>query len=167
VYSRVLLALSFIKGLNVVNWVGTQFNQLEEDLVNICGGDKDDEDLWIEFEKRFKRAYISSTAKESAYVKLQSLKMKGDQLNEYIVDFSTLIGELGWDHDSEISCHNFREGLPIPLAHNIIKMEGIPESLTQWVNYTQKYHSRWAMTRAFRYQGKKDAHGRFKPHFNP
>jgi hypothetical protein len=93
--------------------VGTQFNQLEEDLVNICGGDEDDEDLWTEFEKRFKRAYISSTAKESAYVKLQSLKMKGDQLDEYIADFSTLIGELGWDYDSEISCHNFREGLPI------------------------------------------------------
>jgi hypothetical protein len=115
-YLRVLLALSFIKGPNVVNWVGTQFDQLEEDLVNICGGDEDNKDLWVEFEKRFKRAYILSTVKESAYVKLQTLKMKGDQLDEYIADFSTLIGELGWDHDSEISCHNFREGLPTPLA---------------------------------------------------
>jgi hypothetical protein len=140
-YSQVLLALSFIKGPNVVNWVGTQFNQLEEDLVNICGGDEDDEDLWIEFEKRFKRAYISSTAKESAYVKLQSLKMKGDQLDEYIADFSTLIGELGWDYDSGISYHNFWEGLPVPLAHDIIKMQGMPESLTQWIKFAQKYHS--------------------------
>jgi hypothetical protein len=121
--------------------VGTQFDQLEEDLVNICGGDEDDEDLWIEFEKRFKRVYISSTAKESAYDKLQSLKMKGDQLDEYIADFSTLIGELGWDYDSEISCHNFREELPIPLAHDIIKMQGMPESLTQWIKFAQKYHS--------------------------
>jgi hypothetical protein len=140
---------------------------LEEDLVNICGGDEDDEDLWIEFEKRFKRAYISSTTKESAYVKLQSLKIKGDQLDEYIVDFSTLIGELGWDYNSEISCHNFREGLPIPLARDIIKMQGMPESLTQWIKFTQKYHSQWAMARAFGYQGKKDVHKRFKPHFNP
>jgi hypothetical protein len=118
---------------------------LEEDLTNLCGGDEDDEELWLEFERRFKRAYISSTAKENAYIKLQSLKMKGDQLNEYIVDFSTLIGELGWDHDSEISCHNFREGLPVPLAQDIIKMEGIPETLTKWVKLTQKYHSCWAM----------------------
>jgi hypothetical protein len=102
-------------------------------------------------ERRFKRAYISSTAKESAYVKLQSLKMKGDQLNEYIADFSTLIGELGWDYDSEISCHNFREGLPVPLACDIIKMQGMPKSLTQWIKFTQKYHSRWAMARAFGY----------------
>jgi hypothetical protein len=106
-YSRVLLALSFIKGPNIVNWVSTQFDQLDEDLTNLCGGDEEDEMLWEEFERRFKWAYISSTAKENAYVKLQSLKMKGDQLDEYITDFSTLIRELGWDYDSEISCHNF------------------------------------------------------------
>jgi hypothetical protein len=44
-YSRVLLALSFIKGPNVVNWVDTQFNQLDEDLTNICGGDEEDKVL--------------------------------------------------------------------------------------------------------------------------
>jgi hypothetical protein len=166
-YSRVLLALSFIKGPNVVNWVSTQFDQLNEDLTNVCGGDKDDEDLWKKFEKRFKRAYISSTAKETAYVKLQSLKMKGDQLDKYIADFSTLIRELGWDYDSEISCHNFWEGLPVPLARDIIKMQGMPESLTQWIKFAQKYHLQWAMARAFGYQSKKDTHGRFRPRFNP
>jgi hypothetical protein len=46
IYSRVLLALSFIKGQNVVNWVGTQIDQLEDNLTNLCGGDEDDEDLW-------------------------------------------------------------------------------------------------------------------------
>jgi hypothetical protein len=93
--------------------------------------------------------------------------MKGDQLDEYIADITTLIGELGWDYDSEMSCHKFREGLPTPLAHNIITMQGMPESLTQWVKFAQKYHSRWAMTKALGYQGKKDNQGRFKPRFNP
>jgi hypothetical protein len=167
VYSRVLLALSFIKGQNMVNWVGTQIDQLEDNLTNLCGGDEDDEDLWREFEKEFKRAFISSTAKETAYIKLQALKMKGDQLDEYTADFVTLIGELGWDYDSEMSCHKFREGLPTPLARNIITMQGMPETLTQWVKFTQKYHSRWAMTRALGYQGKKDNQGRFKPRYNP
>jgi hypothetical protein len=46
-------------------------------------------------------------------------------------------------------------------------MEGIPETLTKWVKLAQKYHSHWAMARAFRYQGKKDAHGRFKLYLNP
>jgi hypothetical protein len=167
VYSRVLLALSFIKGQNVVNWVGTQIDLLEENLVNQCRGDEDDEDLWQEFEKEFKRAFISSTVKETAYVKLQALKMKGDQLDEYITEFVTLIGELGWDYDSEMSCHKFREGLPTPLARNVITMQGMPETLTQWVKFAQKYHSQWAMTKALGYQGKKDNQGRFKPRYNP
>jgi hypothetical protein len=44
-YSRVLLALSFIKGPNVVNWVDTQFDQLDEDLEQECSGDEEDEEL--------------------------------------------------------------------------------------------------------------------------
>jgi hypothetical protein len=167
VYSRVLLALSFIKGQNVVNWVGTQIDQLEDNLVNQCGGDEDDEDLWQEFEKEFKRAFISSTAKETAYVKLQALKMKGDQLDEYIAEFVTLIGELGWDYNSEMSCHKFREGLPTPLARNVITMQGMLETLTQWVKFAQKYHSRWAMTKALGYQGKKRQSGEIQTMIQP
>jgi hypothetical protein len=45
-------------------------------------------------------------------------------------------------------------------------MQGMLESLTQWIKLAQKYHSRWAMTKAFGYQGKKDNHGRFKLRFN-
>jgi hypothetical protein len=147
--------------------VGTQIDQLEENLTNICGGDEDNEDLWLKFEKEFKRAFISSTAKESTYIKLQSLKIKGDQLDEYIAELITLIEELGWDYDSEMSCHKFREGLPTPLARNIITMQGMPKSLTQWIKFAQKYHSRWAMTKALGYQGKKDNQGRFKLRYNP
>ena len=39
VYSRTLLALSFIKGPNVVNWVNTQINEVNENLDDDCGGD--------------------------------------------------------------------------------------------------------------------------------
>jgi hypothetical protein len=46
-------------------------------------------------------------------------------------------------------------------------MQGMPELLTQWIKFAQKYHSRWVMARAFGYQGKKDSHRRFKPRFNP
>ena len=60
-YSRVLLALSFIKGANVVNWINAQFDEVEEDLHNLYRGDKEDEDLWQDFLKRFKRVYVSTT----------------------------------------------------------------------------------------------------------
>ncbi len=61
---------------------------------------------------------------------MQKLKMKSDQLGEYIAEHSTLIAELDWDMDSEMFCHLFREGLSDPLARRIIDMEGILKSLT-------------------------------------
>jgi hypothetical protein len=57
--------------------------------------------------KNSKGPSFPPTTKETAYIKLQSLKIKGDQLDEYIVELTTLIGELGWDYDSEMSCHKF------------------------------------------------------------
>jgi len=97
---------------------------------------------------------------------MQSLKMKSDHLDKYIAEHRTLIAELDWDGDSEMFCHSFREGLPPPLAKQVIQMEGIPESLTQWIKHVQTYHSRWAMTKALGYSGKKKETGRFKPRWN-
>jgi hypothetical protein len=59
----------------------------------------------------------------------------------YIAKHDMLISELNWDKDSEMSCHSFRQGLPELLAKKTINMEGLPESLWQWVKYTQTYHS--------------------------
>jgi Retrotransposon gag protein len=164
-YSRTLLALSFIKGPNVVNWVDQEFNRVNEDLRHEYGDDEEDDGIWTNFERRFRRNYISTTAKETAYVKLQNLKMKGGELDEYIADFGTLISELDWDEDSETACQYFRGGLPAPLVRTIISMEGNPDTLTRWTLLAQKHHSRWAMTKAFGYSGKKAVPGTSKPHF--
>jgi hypothetical protein len=69
-YTRIFIALSFIKGPNVVNWVEAQFHRAEENLDDIAGGDETDEDLWKDFIAQFKSAYISLMAKEEAYIKL-------------------------------------------------------------------------------------------------
>ena len=141
-YSRVLLALSFIKGPNVVNWTNVQFNKVEKDLHNLYKGDEDDEGLWMDFLRHFKQTYVSTTQKKDAYVKMQKLKMKAGELDKYIAEHSTLVSELGWDQDSDMPWHSFREGLPPPLARKIIKMEGMPDSFMAWVRHAQTYHTR-------------------------
>ena len=167
VYSRTLIALSFIQGPQVINWVETQFDTIEDDLRIICGNDESDGMLWREFEKRFKTAFISSTTKESAFVKLKQLKMKGDHLDEYIAEHTTLVSKVEWDHDSEMSCHSFREGLPPALAKKIIDFDGMPTTLMAWEKASRKYHSRWAMSKALRYTGKQDRPGKEKStHWN-
>lgn len=92
-----LLALLFIKESNVVNWANAQFNKVEENFYNLYGGNEEDERLWMNFLKCFKWTYISIIQKEDAYIKLQKLRMKFGELNEYITKHSTLVSELGWD----------------------------------------------------------------------
>jgi len=147
----------------MVNWVETQMDQVEEELAG-NKGDEEDEDLWQDFLVRFKNAYLSTTQKEDAYVRMQKLQMKGDLLDEYVTDHKTLVSELGWDYESEMSCHSFREGLPKTLAKRIIETEGLPETYSRWIKYAQKYHSRWAMSKALGYYGKPNQD---KPKWNP
>jgi hypothetical protein len=165
-YTRVYIALSFIKGPNVVNWVDVQFQRVEDNLIDIAGGDKMDSALWVDFVDQFKRAYISTTAKESAYIKLQSLSMKGNQLDKYIAGFTALIAELEWDEDGEIACHHFREELPTPLVCQILQHEGNPGTLRGWEGIARTHHTRWAITKAFRYTSKRKGKGVFKPQFH-
>ena len=167
VYSRTLIALSFIQGPQVINWVETQFDIIEDDLRIICRRDEYDEELWREFKKRFNTAFISSTTRELAFVKLKHLKMKGDHLDEYIAEHTTLVSEVEWDHDSEMSCHSFREGLPPALAKKIIDFDGMPTTLTAWEKASRKYHSWWAMSKALGYTGRQDRPGKEKStHWN-
>jgi hypothetical protein len=164
-FTRIFIA-SFIKGPSVVNWVEAQFRRAEENLTYIAGGNEMDEDLWKDFIEQFEQAYVSSTAKEDAYMQLKKLAMKGDHLDEYIADFVALVSELDWDPDGEIACHYFRAGLPTPLVRQILQHEGNPRTLKKWKDAARTHHTRWAMTKAFGYTGKRKEKGSFKPQFH-
>ena len=125
-----------------------------------------DNTLWMDFVDQFKRAYVSTTMKESAHVKLQSLSVKGDQLDEYIADFMALIAKLEWDEDREIACYHFREGLPTLLVHQILQHKGNPGTLRGWEGIARTHHARWAIIKAFGYTNKGKGKGAFKPQFH-
>ena len=55
-------------------------------------------------------AYVSSTIREDAFVQIQKLQMKEGNLDEYIAQHLTLIAELEWEEDEDMSCHSFRAG---------------------------------------------------------
>jgi len=76
-YFRVLLALSFIKGPNVVSWVKAQVDLLDKDLAQICGGDENDNDLWTEFEKKVQSSIYLFHHKRNSIRQNAELKNKG------------------------------------------------------------------------------------------
>ncbi len=154
-YSRVLIALSFIKGDDVVNWVNAQLINLNDDLKTNYD-DEHHEDLWENFISKFNANYVSTTLKEEALVRMGNLKMEGTKLDEYITEHATLIALLGWHQSSDIAAEHFRMGLTDPLARKIIDNHDLPTTTKAWVELARKYHTRYTVARAFGYTGRKD-----------
>ena len=105
-YSKTLIALSFIKGPNVLNWVDAQADMVDHNLM-LSGGNEFDKAIWMSFLRRFQLAFISTTTKEDAYMEINKLKMKDGQLDEYTANYATLINKLEWHNDDEMTCHTY------------------------------------------------------------
>ena len=118
------------------------------------GGDEFDENLWLGFLRRFQSAFISTTTKEDAYTEINKLKMKDGQLDEYTANHATLVHELGWHNDDEMTCHTYRQGLPDSMVKAIITQNGMPTGLTDWIRLAEQQHARYTMNRALGYVGR-------------
>ena len=77
-YSRVLMAISFIKGKKVRDWARGRVLALEQETDN--GTPYDDERLWRDFANAFNEAFTDTTRAQDAYNKLKAFKMEGDDL---------------------------------------------------------------------------------------
>jgi hypothetical protein len=84
------MAISFMKGKKVWDWMRNQVKLLD-DRVDRQGVVPEYEGLWNEFEKDFNRAFTDTTSKQDAYVKLKTLKMEGDKLDNYIAAHENLV----------------------------------------------------------------------------
>jgi len=86
---------------------------------------------WCELEKRFKEAFSNYTECKRAQDKLKKLKMKNDNLDEYLSAFKTLVLHANLDVNDPTNLQTFALGLPQSLADACIKMEN-PETYEQW-----------------------------------
>lgn len=109
-YSRILMAIFFMKGPKVQDWTCSQVKALDYKVDNL-GEDLADEKHWREFKKAFHRAYTDTTSKQDAYAKLKELKMDGDNLDTYIAIHENLIHKAEWDLQGDRSIELFQNGL--------------------------------------------------------
>jgi hypothetical protein len=137
------LALTYIKGTKVNNWV---YRQIELLSTKVDGDGRrppthtdDDEDLWLEFVDDFIKAFVHTASKEEAYSKLQALSMKGLEIDEYVAEFELLINEAGWDRNHSGTMELFKDGLPQWLTRRMLLMrEHRPINLNGWVQSVQE-----------------------------
>src|SRR6266576_6977561 len=99
-YSRVLMAMSFIKGPKIQDWVRAQMRALDDKVDSLKRGlSESDETLWDEFQRDFVNSFTDTTMTQEAYNKLKNLKMTGDDLNMYISTHDSLVLRARWAPD--------------------------------------------------------------------
>ena len=97
---------------------------------------------WLELKKWFKEAFSDYAERERAQDKLKKLKMRNDNLNEYLAGFKTFALHAKLDMNNPSNLRTFALGLPQLLADTCIRMEN-PETYEQWratVQHQQKIY---------------------------
>ena len=104
-FSCATLALSYIKGPRVDDWVAHQIHE----LYTMAYGDitanppvlashlPEDEECWDRFARTFLAMYTNMAAAEQAYSDLTKLTMVGEDINEYVAQFEHLLLCAGWE----------------------------------------------------------------------
>ena len=145
--NRIGLAISFIRGPNVNNWVKGMMTRINQHLAN--GIDPGDERLWATFIRDFKTAFTDTTKVQNAHHKLMNIKMKGDTLDDYIVEFQHLRQAMGWGTNDARTLTLFKQGLVLGLHKAILeKTVPWPNTLDGWANAARTQHALWAKIKA-------------------
>ena len=103
--------------------------------------------IWRELEKKFKESFSDYAERERAQDKLKRLKMKGNNLDEYLAAFETLGLRAELDPNDPSNLQTFALGLPRSLADACIRMES-PETYEQWRAASQRQQKIYLKTKA-------------------
>ena len=116
-YSRCMLFLTFCKGPLLATWAST----MAQDISNHArqpGVGVRDERLWTHLADSFHRQYTDTLEREWAEDVLQrGIKMKGENLDDYVTKYEALTLEAGYRRDDPLCLRKFTDGLP----HNLYK----------------------------------------------
>jgi len=122
--------LSLLEGPKCEEWVDTADRWLHH-IVEDPSMIPHQSNTWKELEKRFKEAFSDYAEWERAQDKLKKLKMKNDNLDEYLATFETQALHANIDMNDHTNLRTFALRLPRSLADACIKMEN-PETYEQW-----------------------------------
>jgi hypothetical protein len=104
-------------------------------------------DAWDALEAEFKWAFVDYTEHERAQDELRKLKMKDNNVDEYIAAFQLLGYRVNMNLDDPSALRLFARGLPRGLADACIDNDS-PENFEQWTNAAQRQHRNWLRKQA-------------------
>jgi hypothetical protein len=156
-YQRLFLALSYMKGLKIDDWVQLIIGQVNVRVNGLLNENppiapingQDDKDLWTWFVGIFRTTYTNTTKSEDALTKLLRLRMKDNDLDTYIATFDHLQNLAGWEQNSQGTVLLFCRGLNPGLAQVVINRTMLrPHTFEEWANAARHQHAIWIESRA-------------------
>ena len=138
--NRILMALSYMRGPKVDDWVQLQVEWLEGELQQ--GRLPAEEGLWTDFSHRFAAAFTDTAKAEEATTQLLKLKMDGEDLDSYTATFENLRARAGWERDAKGTIRLYRQGLKLSLHRAILERTQTPlDTMDEWQEAARKQHS--------------------------
>ena len=145
---KTLLALGFLKGDVVDDWVDVQHNWINQKHAptdpntNHVQVPSTNPIFWTHFITEFNQAFANSAEKQNASTELHRIRMQGVDLDSYVARFKTLAAKAGYGLDEEGTLNLFRRGLPDALRKNVISKHN-PQTWNEWETMTHAEHDVW------------------------
>ena len=132
-YTRVILALSYMKGPLVDDWVAMQEDDLDQTTSRALNPiDKTDEVLWTTFATGFTDVWKDSGKEANAYDQLMKLEMKDYEADTYITTFERLAKDAEWEPDAKGTIARFKAGIKEHLHRRILNRDTRPKTMADW-----------------------------------
>jgi hypothetical protein len=149
-YERVAIALGYIRGPKVDNWVLREMNIINRLVTStISQIPLNDETLWNTFEAHFKTAFTDTAKVQKSQGQLLTLKMKPGAIDDYIAEFERLADSAGWGRNDRGTIIQFKDGLPDALHKAVLlNVRPTPTTLEGWEDAAREQHELWVEIQA-------------------
>ena len=125
-YARATLFLTYIQGGNTTEWVDRlgEWLDFQIDPRNPRHTAVNNEWLWNSVKLAFNRQYADKLTQERALVELKAgIKMKGEELDDYISHFEALVRHAGLAINDQLVVDIFTAGLPYNMYKELYNMQ--------------------------------------------
>ena len=125
-YARATLFLTYIQGGNTTEWVDRlgEWLDYQIDPLNPRRTTVNNEWLWNSVELAFNRQFADKLTQERAMAKLKaSIKMKGEELDDYISHFKALVRHAGLAINDQLVVNIFTAGLLYNMYKELYNMQ--------------------------------------------
>jgi hypothetical protein len=112
----VAIALTCIKGTEVNWWTEQQL-----DWLSTLQPADDARAVWTTFVQNFENRFLDSQKAQKARIRLQELKMRWPEIDEYISTFESIAHEAGYNPMDQNTMQLFLQGLPCSVGQKVLE----------------------------------------------